>query len=51
MARVEELTGEPGRRTYRRTLRLPYGTGIVAVDEASPDRGWRPGSTSPISAT
>ncbi|MBT3072737.1 helix-turn-helix domain-containing protein [Streptomyces sp. CYG20] len=35
-ARVEELTGEPGRRTYRRTLRLPYGTGIVAVDEASP---------------
>ncbi|MFD5679689.1 DNA-3-methyladenine glycosylase 2 family protein [Streptomyces bacillaris] len=36
VARVEELTGEPGRRTYRRTLRLPYGTGIVAVDEASP---------------
>lgn len=36
VARVEELTGPPGRRTYRRTLRLPYGTGIVAVDEASP---------------
>ncbi|MER7749632.1 AlkA N-terminal domain-containing protein [Streptomyces bacillaris] len=36
VARVEELTGGPGRRTYRRTLRLPYGTGIVAVDEASP---------------
>ncbi|MYU01659.1 MULTISPECIES: AlkA N-terminal domain-containing protein [unclassified Streptomyces] len=36
VARVEELTGEPGSRTYRRTLRLPYGTGIVAVDEASP---------------
>ncbi|WP_189313702.1 AlkA N-terminal domain-containing protein [Streptomyces brasiliensis] len=30
---VEEMSGEPGRRTYRRTLRLPYGTGIVAVDE------------------
>lgn len=30
---VEEVTGIPGRRTYRRTLRLPYGTGIVAVDE------------------
>ncbi|WP_234478005.1 DNA-3-methyladenine glycosylase 2 family protein [Streptomyces sp. MBT65] len=30
---VEEITGTPGRRTYRRTLRLPYGTGIAAVDE------------------
>ncbi|MFE0513106.1 DNA-3-methyladenine glycosylase 2 family protein [Streptomyces sp. NPDC058964] len=30
---VEEVGGEPGRRTYRRTLRLPYGTGIVAVEE------------------
>ncbi|MFC7010255.1 AlkA N-terminal domain-containing protein [Streptomyces viridiviolaceus] len=30
---VEEVGGPPGRRTYRRTLRLPYGTGIVAVDE------------------
>ncbi|MFG2372621.1 DNA-3-methyladenine glycosylase 2 family protein [Streptomyces sp. NPDC048504] len=30
---IEEITGIPGRRTYRRTLRLPYGTGIVAVDE------------------
>ena len=30
---VEEIIGSPGRRTYRRTLRLPYGTGIVAVDE------------------
>lgn len=36
VARVEELAGEPGRRTYRRTLRLPCGTGIAAVDEASP---------------
>ncbi|MGW0187807.1 bifunctional transcriptional activator/DNA repair enzyme AdaA [Streptomyces sp. NPDC003362] len=39
---VEEIGGPPGRRTYRRTLRLPYGTGIVAVDE-------RPGA--PRSAT
>ncbi|MCX3060899.1 DNA-3-methyladenine glycosylase 2 family protein [Streptomyces beihaiensis] len=31
---VEEVTGEPGSRTYRRTLRLPHGTGIVSVDEA-----------------
>ncbi|MFF8974791.1 DNA-3-methyladenine glycosylase 2 family protein [Streptomyces sp. NPDC014995] len=30
---VEEVTGPPGHRTYRRTLRLPYGTGIVAVRE------------------
>jgi methylphosphotriester-DNA--protein-cysteine methyltransferase len=32
--RVEELTGLPGARVYRRTLRLPYGTAIVSVDEA-----------------
>ncbi|MEU9393081.1 AlkA N-terminal domain-containing protein [Streptomyces sp. NPDC048324] len=30
---VEEVSGERGRRTYRRTLRLPHGTGVVAVDE------------------
>ncbi|MEV6949303.1 AlkA N-terminal domain-containing protein [Streptomyces sp. NPDC051172] len=30
---VEEVSGARGRRTYRRTLRLPHGTGIVAVDE------------------
>ncbi|GAA3873505.1 AlkA N-terminal domain-containing protein [Streptomyces lacrimifluminis] len=35
---VEELSGSPGGRTYRRTLRLPYGTGIAAVEE----RGARP---------
>ncbi|WTV74853.1 helix-turn-helix domain-containing protein [Streptomyces sp. NBC_00028] len=35
---VEEVGGTPGRRIYRRTLRLPYGTGIVAVDERP--RGW-----------
>ncbi|MEW1699573.1 AlkA N-terminal domain-containing protein [Streptomyces sp. NPDC091278] len=33
--RVEEVVGAPGRRTYRRTLRLPYGTGVVSVDERS----------------
>ncbi|MGV9277831.1 AlkA N-terminal domain-containing protein [Streptomyces griseosporeus] len=37
---VEEVTGPPGRRVFRRTLRLPYGTGIVAVDE-------RPGAARP----
>lgn len=35
VARIEEISGAPGSRTYRRTLRLPYGVGIVAVDEAS----------------
>ncbi|MCX4562034.1 DNA-3-methyladenine glycosylase 2 family protein [Streptomyces sp. GTA36] len=33
VAGVEEVTGDAGLRTYRRTLRLPYGTGIVAVGE------------------
>ncbi|MFB7458465.1 MULTISPECIES: AlkA N-terminal domain-containing protein [unclassified Streptomyces] len=32
---IEEIGGTPGRRTYRRTLRLPNGTGTVAVDERS----------------
>ncbi len=35
---VEEVAGAPGARTYRRTLRLPYGTGIVSVDERSAGR-------------
>lgn len=30
---VEDVSGTPGRRTYRRTLRLPHGMGIVAVQE------------------
>ncbi|GAA0388913.1 AlkA N-terminal domain-containing protein [Streptomyces luteireticuli] len=30
---AEEMTGVPGARTYRRTLRLPYGTGIAEVRE------------------
>ncbi|MFJ6081231.1 bifunctional transcriptional activator/DNA repair enzyme AdaA [Streptomyces sp. NPDC092369] len=33
VAGVEDVSGVPGRRVYRRTLRLPHGTGIVAVDE------------------
>ncbi|MGW3099754.1 DNA-3-methyladenine glycosylase 2 family protein [Streptomyces sp. NPDC001102] len=40
---VEEVSGERGRRTYRRTLRLPHGTGVVAVDE-------RPGRSGSASA-
>ncbi|MER6677968.1 AlkA N-terminal domain-containing protein [Streptomyces sp. NPDC000983] len=35
---VEDVEGVPGRRVYRRTLRLPHGTGIAAVHE-------RPGTT------
>ncbi|NEA15633.1 AlkA N-terminal domain-containing protein, partial [Streptomyces halstedii] len=30
---VEEVGGAPGSRTYRRTLRLPYGTGVAAAEE------------------
>ncbi|MFD3523335.1 DNA-3-methyladenine glycosylase 2 family protein [Streptomyces sp. NPDC058653] len=42
---VEEVIGEPGARTYRRTLRLPHGPGVVSVDESlpSPGRGARSG--------
>lgn len=39
VAGVEQISGEPGGRTYRRTLRLPYGTGIVAVDESGHGAG------------
>ncbi|GGT17936.1 DNA-3-methyladenine glycosylase [Streptomyces purpureus] len=38
LPQVEEVTGAPGARTYRRTLRLPYGSAIAAVDEESPGR-------------
>ncbi|WP_329128097.1 DNA-3-methyladenine glycosylase 2 family protein [Streptomyces sp. NBC_01465] len=38
IAGIEEIVGEPGARTYRRTLRLPYGSGIAAVDEKSGGR-------------
>ncbi|MGW9032766.1 DNA-3-methyladenine glycosylase 2 family protein [Streptomyces sp. NPDC055722] len=30
---IEEVSGRAGRRIYRRTLRLPYGTAVVAVGE------------------
>ncbi|WP_280874714.1 DNA-3-methyladenine glycosylase 2 family protein [Streptomyces pseudovenezuelae] len=30
---VEDVGGVSGRRVYRRSLRLPHGTGLVAVDE------------------
>ncbi|MBT3152162.1 helix-turn-helix domain-containing protein [Streptomyces sp. CHD11] len=41
---VEEVSGAPGHRTYRRTLRLPHGTGIAAVGErAHTGTGARPG--------
>ncbi|MFF4016392.1 bifunctional transcriptional activator/DNA repair enzyme AdaA [Streptomyces sp. NPDC001843] len=39
---VEEVGGPPGGRTYRRTLRLPYGTGVVAVEERTGGPGTRP---------
>ncbi|WP_455352269.1 DNA-3-methyladenine glycosylase 2 family protein [Streptomyces sp. SYSU K217416] len=39
IAHVEEVQGLPGRRTYRRTLRLPHGSGVVAVNEARHPRG------------
>ncbi|MFJ7077278.1 DNA-3-methyladenine glycosylase 2 family protein [Streptomyces sp. NPDC098781] len=32
---VEQVSGPAGRRTYRRTLRLPHGSGIVAVEESA----------------
>ncbi|MEU9451259.1 AlkA N-terminal domain-containing protein [Streptomyces sp. NPDC048277] len=44
---VEEVTGAPGARTYRRTLRLPYGHAVVAVEEGggttTASGGVRPG--------
>lgn len=40
---VEEVTGCPGHRTYRRSLALPHGTGIAEVDEA-------PGPAAPAGA-
>ena len=39
IAGIEDVSGEAGGRTYRRTLRLPHGTGIAEVDEATGD-GW-----------
>ena len=38
IAGVEEMVGEQSSRTYRRTMRLPLGSGVAEVDE-SPGRG------------
>lgn len=40
LAGVEEIVGERGSRTYRRTLRLPGGAGIAEVGEAPGAGGW-----------
>jgi AraC family transcriptional regulator of adaptative response / DNA-3-methyladenine glycosylase II len=40
IAGVEEMVGEPGKRTYRRTLRLPAGAAIAEVDERTGKGGW-----------
>ncbi|WUH94806.1 helix-turn-helix domain-containing protein [Streptomyces sp. NBC_00433] len=40
VAGVEEVTGEPGSRTYRRTLRLPRGFGVAEVAERPGRGGW-----------
>ncbi|QKV97405.1 DNA-3-methyladenine glycosylase 2 family protein [Streptomyces sp. NA02950] len=37
---VEEMVGERGARTYRRTLRLPHGHGVAEVDERLGAGGW-----------
>lgn len=42
---IEEVVGALGARTYRRTLRLPYGHAVVAVEERTggANGGARPG--------
>jgi methylated-DNA-[protein]-cysteine S-methyltransferase/AraC family transcriptional regulator of adaptative response / DNA-3-methyladenine glycosylase II len=45
VAGIEEVGGARGRRIYRRTLRLPYGTGIVAVHERADGGTGRPAPT------
>lgn len=37
---VEEVVGAPGRRSYRRGLRLPHGVGVVEVAERAGAGGW-----------
>ncbi|GAB2835428.1 AlkA N-terminal domain-containing protein [Actinocorallia aurea] len=37
---IEEVTGEPGRRSYRRTLALPGGPALVTVLEPRKETGW-----------
>ncbi|MBS2966738.1 helix-turn-helix domain-containing protein [Actinocrinis puniceicyclus] len=40
IAGVEEMLGERGARTYRRTLRLPAAAAVAEVDERIGDGGW-----------
>ncbi|NUP19939.1 MAG: helix-turn-helix domain-containing protein [Streptomyces sp.] len=44
---VEEVSGPIGRRTYRRTLRLPHGSAIVAVEERAGGAGRGAGTAHP----
>ncbi|MBY8878773.1 AlkA N-terminal domain-containing protein [Actinacidiphila acidipaludis] len=37
---VEEVAGEPGARTYRRTLRLPHAPAVAEVDERPSAGAW-----------
>ncbi|SEO96012.1 DNA-3-methyladenine glycosylase II [Actinacidiphila rubida] len=37
---VEEVAGEPGTRTYRRTLRLPHAPAVAEVAERPGTGGW-----------
>ncbi|KUO03151.1 bifunctional transcriptional activator/DNA repair enzyme AdaA [Streptomyces caeruleatus] len=38
---IEDVCGPPGRRVHRRTLRLPHGTAVVAVQERPGGAGRR----------
>lgn len=40
VAGVEEVAGRTGARTYRRTLRLPHGSGVAEVAERPGRGGW-----------
>ncbi|MFE0256924.1 DNA-3-methyladenine glycosylase 2 family protein [Streptomyces sp. NPDC059010] len=44
---MEEVSGPLGRRTYRRTLRLPHGSAIVAVEERAGGAGREAGAAHP----
>ncbi|KJY43151.1 AraC family transcriptional regulator [Streptomyces sp. NRRL B-1568] len=37
---IEEVLGTPGARVYRRTLRLPYGTGVAEIHEPREGGSW-----------
>jgi AraC family transcriptional regulator, regulatory protein of adaptative response / DNA-3-methyladenine glycosylase II len=38
---IEEMRGDPGRRTYRRSLALPHGPGVAEIDECPGAGGGR----------